>query len=115
MYRFFNRNCNCCPNMQVTNNAIETICDEQQNCSEEYEKCNCGFDEEANVFPMNPMLAQSYVPMQFMDNTFTPCCGLKNGTIFPELATTYYPCQSMRTLEYIRDRNTIGKGCNTCY
>ena len=34
--------------------------------------CECGFDEEYNVFPENPMLGQSYVPIQSM-------CRVKNG------------------------------------
>ena len=47
-------------------------------------------------------------------STFTPCCGLKNGTIFPELVSPYYPCQSIEDIEYLKSRNEIGKGCNTC-
>jgi len=38
--------------------------------------CGCGFDEVASPFPTNPMLAQSYVPIQEMDKTFTPCTKL---------------------------------------
>ena len=39
--------------------------------------CGCGFDEEISVFPENPMLSQSYVPIQYMDRTFKPNTGLK--------------------------------------
>lgn len=74
--------------------------------------CGCGFDEEKNVFPSNPMLAQSYVPIQYMDKTFTPCCGLKMGTIFPELVSPYCPGQSMEEIAYLKARNEIGEGCN---
>lgn len=76
--------------------------------------CDCGFDEEyeISVFPENPMLAQSYVPLQFMDKTFKTCVGLKMGTIFPELVSPYMPCHSMRTNEYLSATNTVGKGCN---
>ena len=98
--------------------ALETVCDDVPN---EYESCNmtnnscgCGFDDEENLFPTNPMLGQSYVPIQYMDKTFTPCCGLKNGTIFPELVSPYYPCQSVEDIAYLKSRNTIGKGCNSC-
>ena len=122
MYRCFNNNCCCTPNdyNPLTNPALETICDDVPNyntcgCNNMYDKCKCGFDEEESVFPFNPMLGQSYVPIQMMTNTFTPCCGLKNGTIFPELVSPYYPCQSIEDIEYIRSRNTIGKGCNACY
>ena len=65
-----------------------------------------------NVFPENPMLAQSYVPIQYMDETFKPCIGLKHGTIFPELVSPYKPGDSMRDIEYIRNTNTMKKGCN---
>ena len=76
--------------------------------------CECGFEEEDNVFPENPMLGQSYVPIQYMDKTFKPCVGLKMGTIFPELVSPYTPCQSMREIEYIAATNTIKEGCNKC-
>ena len=79
-----------------------------------YDNCGCGFEEEPSVFPANPMLAQSYVPIQEMDKTFTPCCGLKMGTIFPELVSPYEPCQSMKENEYLRNANEIGEGCNQC-
>lgn len=124
MYRCYNnRHCcrqqNMCNNMNDNNQALEDICDDVDNnddccCNNMYDECKCGFDEEESVFPSNPMLGQSYVPVQRMTKTFTPCCGLKNGTIFPELVSPYYPCQSIEDIEYIRSRNTIGKGCNKC-
>lgn len=113
----------CCAHNSINdepNPALETVCDDVPStsnccCQNEMNKCQCGFNTEENVFPTNPMLGQSYVPIQRMTNTFTPCCGLKNGTIFPELVSPYYPCQSIEDINYIRSRNTIGKGCNTCY
>ena len=124
MYRCYNnRHCchqqNVCNNMNDNNQVLEDICDDVDNnddccCNNMYDECKCGFDEEESVFPSNPMLGQSYVPVQRMTKTFTPCCGLKNGTIFPELVSPYYPCQSLEDIEYIRSRNTIGKGCNKC-
>ena len=119
MYNRFRR----CGNMPYYNNeALEDICDDVANIpnscycmnksSMNMEDCNCGFDKEENVFPLNPMLAQSYVPIQTLDKTFTPCCGLKNGTIFPELVNPYEPCQNMKFNEYLVGRNTIGEGCN---
>ena len=77
-----------------------------------YDECACGFDEEYNYFPENPMLAQSYVPFQRMDKTFIPSIGLKMGTIFPELVSPYMPGQSLREIEYIRNTNKIKEGCN---
>ncbi len=119
--RFRNCNCMCCNNK---NQVLEDICNNVSNCGNSCNNCNencckmnsyncgCGFDREENVFPMNPMLAQSYVPIQNLDKTFTPCCGLKNGTIFPELVSTYEPCDSMKFIKYLKDRNEIGEGCN---
>ncbi len=114
-----NCNCMCNCNMNQENSPLETVCDDVQTnntnmcgCNNNYNQCQCGFNEEESVFPSNPMLGQSYVPIQRMTNTFTPCCGLKNGTIFPELVSPYYPCQSVEDIEYLRSRNTIGKGCN---
>lgn len=83
-------------------------------CQDYYDDCECGFDEEQNIFPDNPMLGQSYVPIQHMDKTFKPNIGLKMGTIFPELVSPYSSGQSMREIEYLRATNKIGEGCNAC-
>lgn len=118
----FGRNKRCCcmnnnNSCELDNEVLETSCmninspcmqNEYINC------CECGFDEEYNVFPENPMLGQSYVPIQYMDKTFKPCAGLKMGTIFPELVSPYMPGQSMREQEYIMAMNTIKGGCNKC-
>ena len=93
-----NNNCGCGYNNMMNNN---------DSCG-----CGCGFDEEMSPFPNNPMLAQSYVPIQQMDKTFTPCCGLKMGTIFPELVSPYVPGQSMAEIDYLKRANEIGEGCN---
>ena len=101
----------------VNQNMLEKAC-ENTNCScnnmNYNENCNCGFDddEEKDVFPKNPMLAQSYVPIQYIDTTFKPCVGLDNGTIFPELVSPYCPGDSMRQIEFLRKTNSIGEGCN---
>ena len=94
-------NCNCGCGCNMTSNQMMN-------------DCGCGFDEESSPFPSNPMLAQSYVPIQEMDKTFTPCCGLKMGTIFPELVSPYVPCQGMMEINYLRETNEIGEGCNQC-
>ena len=126
MYNRF-RGCSCmCYNND--NQVLEDVCDNVSSydmasdnnccncntdcCQMNQYDCSCGFDTEESVFPLNPMLAQSYVPMQTLDKTFTPCCGLKNGTIFPELVSPYEPCQSMEFINYLKRRNTIGEGCN---
>ena len=124
MYNRF-RGCNCMYCNNNNNQVLEDICDDVSNyntasnnncnmncCEMNKYDCGCGFDNEESVFPSNPMLAQSYVPIQTLDKTFTPCCGLKNGTIFPELVSPYEPCQSMEFINYLKRRNTIGEGCN---
>ena len=86
--------------------------DENLTCSCEQNNCGCGFDEEVSGFPENPMLGQSYVPIQEMKKTFVPCVGLKMGTIFPELVSPYMPCQSIEENAFIKAKNEIGEGCN---
>ena len=107
----------CCMNncQNYDKNTIERSCEQISNCPvmDYNENCNCGFDEEEdNVFPKNPALGQSYVPIQYMDETFKPCVGLENGTLFPELVSQYKPGDSMREIEYLRNTNPIGEGCN---
>lgn len=115
------KRCYCMNNSayNTDNSVIEDKCNDVSSCNFEENKndmCECGFDEECemDVFPENPMLAQSYVPWQFMDKTFKPSVGLKMGTVFPELVSPYMPCQSMRTNEFLEATNTVGKGCNKC-
>ena len=114
------RRCRCMNNNPKCHNEsmMEKACNDNNKCycneMNYNENCSCGFDEEEeiDVFPSNPMLGQSYVPIQYMDQTFKPCNGLDNGTIFPELVSPYEPCDSMRDIEFIRNTNTIGEGCN---
>lgn len=116
----FRRKCYCMNNShnnnlcEPQNDIMENQCDNVASYEDQYDSCDCGFDEEYNVFPENPMLAQSYVPFQYMDRTFKPCVGLKMGTIFPELVSPYVPGQSMEEINFIRESNEIEKGCNKC-
>ena len=119
MYRCCNKKCCTCNNEEVspidescmdvqdTNCECNCCCNANNNggCSCSYNnmnECACGFNEQESVFPLNPMLGQSYVPMQKMTNVFTPICGLKNGSLFPELVSPYYPCQSVEDIEYLK-------------
>ena len=120
---FGRRKCYCMNNnyqensCELENEIIEKSCSNANSpcTSNEYvDCCECGFDEEYNVFPENPMLAQSYVPWQFMDKTFKPEVGLKMGTIFPELVSPYMPGQGMAEIAYLKKSNKIGEGCNEC-
>jgi hypothetical protein len=102
-------------NNEDISDILEDVCDNANTLSafdnDEY-SCSCGFDESMPVFPENATLAQSYVPYQYMDETFKPCVGLKMGTIFPELVSPYVPCQSIEEIEFIKATNKIGKRCN---
>ena len=120
----YNRYRRCCCQNNYNPKVIETICNEAGTTAQfannmkmhmhmADDECECGFDEEPSVFPANPMLAQSYVPIQTMDKTFTQCCGLKIGTIFPELVSPYAPCQSIDEINYLKKANEIGEGCNS--
>ncbi len=105
----FNNNCN---NKDILENSCQNNCPCQ---NYDNDSCECGFDEDyEDVFPTNPKLAQSYVPVQYMDKTFKPCVGLKMGTIFPELVSPYAPGQSMKEIQYLQNSNEIGEGCNSC-
>ena len=102
-------------NSDEENTMIEKQCENNCSCDMNVynNNCSCGFDEDYDdVFPENPSLGQSYVPIQYMDKTFKPCIGLKMGTIFPELVSPYRPGQSMEEIEYIASQNKIGEGCN---
>jgi hypothetical protein len=84
-------------------------------CCNDEDDCSCGYDDDGccgSIFPTNPMFAQSYVPFQYMNKTYTPAVGLKKGTIFPELVDPYSPCQSMEFINYIKETNSVGEGCN---
>jgi len=72
------------------------------------------FNDRIPIFPTNPMFGQSYVPIQYMNETFRPETGLKMGTIFPELVQPYAPGQSMEEIEYLRNREVMGGGCSLC-
>lgn len=101
--------CNKC---ECDNCQSNRQCGCQCDCNNQMDLCGCGFDNESSVFPENYMYGQSYVPIQYMNKTFTPEVGLRMGTLFPELVSPYEPCQSIREIEYIKATNTIGEGCN---
>lgn len=106
------KNYNNCPAMEYDKCDLEENCYNVSNYEYETDKCACGFDEDFNGFPENPMYAQSYVPIQQMNQVFRPEVGLKKGTIFPELVSPYCPNQSVEEIEYIKVTNKIGEGCN---
>lgn len=110
-----NNNTNNCASGNESD-ILEDKCEETETLAEMFSNddnnCECGFDQGMQPFPENPVLAQSYVPIQYLERTFKPCVGLKMGTIFPELVSPYKPCQSIEEIEFIKASNKIGKGCN---
>lgn len=56
--------------------------------------------------PVNPMLANAYVPYQQPEELFTPIEALENGTAFPELVSPYCRNQSQEIINYLRGTST---------
>lgn len=95
------------------NPEIRQSCCMNNNNQSQSNNFSCGFDMDSNsVFPNNPMYGQSYVPIQQMGKVFNPETGLKMGTIYPELVSPYSPCQSIRTIEFLKNSNDFGEGIN---
>ena len=111
-----NCKCNkCCGCKNMKEDMFDDTCDHIPFLSDmpnDQDDCACGFDEEENLFPDNPMFGQSYVPIQRMNKTFEPSVGLRMGTIFPELVSPYAACQSLEEIAFIKATNKIGEGCN---
>lgn len=113
------KNCGCsCNNSQCNNNNNNTMYEES--CSmvqNDYgnidnNTCSCGFTN-TSAFPQDWMYGHCYVPHQRMNQVYTPEIGLRMGTIFPELVSPYCPNQSLDTINYLKDQNSIGGGCNS--
>ena len=106
----------CCRRPNYEDNMIENSYNNasDNNFVNDADSCDCGFDKTDSVFPENPTLAQSYVPIQTLNKTFLPCVGLKMGTIFPELVMPYSPGQSLEEIAFIKATNSVKEGCNKC-
>lgn len=71
--------------------------------------CNCPMCKmckEQPVMPNNPMLANAYVPYQYLEDTFCPMESLDNGTTFPELVSPYSKNQSQCLINYLYQTET---------
>ena len=101
-------------NMHIPEEALEDSCKcVQSDMYMDSDECECGFDDYyENGLPSDPMLAQSYVPLQTLNKTFKPSVALRKGTIFPELVSPYEPCQSLDEIAFIKANNEIKGGCN---
>ncbi len=85
---YCNRNCNSnCPfmNNNNSNNMFANSC------------------TNSNPFPENYLYGHAYTPVQYLKETYKPEVGLENGTIFPELVSSYYPGQSIDFIEFLRN------------
>jgi len=69
-------------------------------------RCNCKNCRELPVCPEYPVLANSYVPYQYLDELFEPCEALENGTVFPELVRPYVQNQSQCIIRYLEETKT---------
>ena len=56
--------------------------------------------------PLNPQLANAYVPYQMLDDLFCPNEALENGTAFPELVSPYSKNQSQCIINYLSQTET---------
>lgn len=116
------RTCNCMQSFHFVNNnktATANIytndsCDSSElpDSNSTLENCLCGYDEENNGLPENPILGQSYVPIQEFNKTFPCDVALKMGTLYPELVRSYYPGQSICDINRIKALNEKG-ACNS--
>ena len=98
---FGRRKCYCMNNnyqnnsCEDQNDIMEDKCSNVANANfgcnqnEYMDCCECGFEEENKVFPENPMLGQSYVPIQYMDKTFKPTDVRKNYLKFENIMKKY--------------------------
>ena len=88
------RRCFCMNNnysnmpIKCKQDVIETGCNDLSCSNSNYnEACSCGFDDdEIDVFPNNPSLGQSYVPIQTMEETFKPCARIKMRNYFSRIS-----------------------------
>lgn len=74
-------------------------------------RCNCEQNrcrecEMPTVCPVNPQLANSYVPYQYIDETLCPMDSLCHGTTFPELVSPYAQNQSQCIIQYLSQTET---------
>ena len=100
--RSCSRNCNSRNNN--FNNMNTNLYTQMNNTSSNSNSSSCGSSMCANnnVFPENYLYGYAYTPNQCMNRTFTPESGLQNGTIFPELVSSYSPGQSIDFIEFLR-------------
>ena len=55
-----------------------------------------------NYNSSNMNYGNAYVPYQPFTSVFSPAEGLANGTMFPELVSSYCPNQSLEVMNYLK-------------
>lgn len=63
---------------------------------------SCQNQNTTTPFPTNYLYGHAYTPTQNINNTYNPEIGLQNGSIFPELVSSYSPGQSIDFINYLR-------------
>ncbi len=75
-------------------------------------RCGCGCSNctrncsSMPEMPLNPQLANAYVPYQMLDDIYCPADALENGTAFPELVSSYTKNQSQCIINYLSQTET---------
>ena len=77
-----------------------------RNCGCNCNRNNCRNCQMPDFMPMNPQLANAYVPYQELDETFCPEESLAHGTTFPELVSPYMKNQSQYIVKYLKQTKT---------
>lgn len=76
----------------------------KSNCTDYNYSTNSNmFDTINTPFPNDFLYGHAYTPNQIINKTYTPESALKNGTLFPELVSTYTPYQSIDFINYLRN------------
>ena len=76
---------------------------------------NCRNCKELPVMPKSPMLANSYVPYQYVEadnDTMCPMESLSHGTTFPGLVDHYTPGESQCIIRYLEGTETCEEVCD---
>lgn len=75
-------------------------------CSSECNRCNRCSGNNFNGASINNNInyryGSAYVPNQVLGQVYTPMQGLSNGTMFPELVSSYYPGEALEVMNYLR-------------
>lgn len=77
-------------------------CKPKENSCRIIKKACSSIPNRFGAFPENYLYGYAYTPNQQINETFEPSCGLRNGTIFPEIVSPYEPDDSIRFINYLK-------------